>query len=1060
MKNILHISDIHVSEIPTRGMSEHALGDLLRALIKDLRNLPKIDTILITGDIANSGQPSEYQSFTRCFLTPLLTELGIDESRVLIAPGNHDSDRKAWKKSDQLARSGLIASPDSYLIEEIIKEKILDETCLWQSNFTNYRDSLDAGKKNRILSNKFFSAYEIDGIGVGCANSSWLANENDKEALFVGEWQIKEIIKALKLFEQKIILMHHPLDWLHSQDKKMLMNHIHTSGISCLFFGHMHEFYMTKETLFSDDSVLKLQAGRFDTGKQDYCGYSVVALHEQNVFESGDIFFRKLDPSRSEFRPWNERVENGKVSYSLTDALPFDPDRFCSRCDEMISEIEFDLLCNTGLPSHLQKKLSEIFVLPTLAIENTKGLATGTVDNKSLEPSLSTHYTSLEALSESTESFVILGGENSGKSTLAKRLALHYLHNQTAQNFDNIVFYLDLKGKVVKSSNRMSRELLDFYLKDSSEPTFKTKIEKKLDSSSAVVILDSIESLDAQSLKIVFEFISKSPGRFLVFGQLAVRQVLLPLASTGNDQNKFIFLNLKPLKRRHLKELVGKWKPLSNSAETNRVSASALKVVSSAGMANNPFVFTMLMSIRERKSSAYRTYMHEADLVENFIEIIMQKHVLPVGNVPQYKDILLFLGYIAWHMNKTSDYSISENELTQKSLDFNKIIIQDFNAGSYINPVLSSGIMRKGVGEKYIFSQICFFNYVLANWISRQHLDYQLLESQLDFIRFDKVVEYVSAIKSDTALLDYLAKKMEASWNNLKAANKLSDLESAEEEMSKCVGHDILDIVKKETLESSINKSHSNEQDHDDKLDQTAPLNDKPIVEVKSDFSPVNHITAFNETLSLYARAFRSAEHILDARITTEHFATIFQHYMNFIAFQVRAFDVDGRPQIVRIIKSLLDYKKIEDGRKGVIESQVDAFINFMIAGIPNWGVSMMSADFFNQRQRPRIEKHRERIESNLEKILLTYCLCELDDVKVLDELKSQVYEKRHESSSLIIKLVELIYLNFSLTEHEKEDLKKFLGKAIKDRKTNQLFRNYTSVATKMAQNKVVIATP
>lgn len=1056
MKNILHISDLHVSSIPTTGMSEHTLASLLLSLAEDLKHLPKVDTIFFTGDISNSGAESEYEIFLRCFITPLLVELNLDTSRIFVVPGNHDSNRKAWKKSDQMVRAGLVSDAAHSSIDAIIQEKIDDQNCKWSSSYTSMRETLDSNKKKRILSNKLFSAYDVDGIGVGCINSAWLSNENDKESIFVSEWQFKEIIKALKPFDQKIILMHHPLDWLHPEDKRSLMDNMHSSKISCLFYGHMHEFWMTKESLFSEDSVLKLQAGRLDTSKDDKCcGYSLIALHEQNTFESGDIYFRRYDAKKSKFRPWNERIDNGKASYSLTDALPFDPQRFSACCNEIISEIEFDLLCNTGLPNDQRKKLSEIFVLPVLAIENEEGITEDSFDPKP-KSALPTQYLSLNSLSDSQESLIVLGGENSGKSTLAKRLSLHYLTNQSAQNLENVVFYLDLKGKSYKNTKRVNSELLSFYLKEGNEPSFQTKIEHKLSSNGAVIIFDSIESIDPQSLKIIFEYISTSAARFVIFSQLSARPVLREMTTKIGNISSFRYLNLKSLKRNHLKELVSKWAPSTSSTQTSKVASNALKVVSSTGMANNPFVFTMLLSIRERKTAAFRTYMHEADLVENFIEIIMQKHVIPSGNVPQYKDVLLFLGYVADHMQETSGYTISDNELTQKALDFNKLMIQDFNVDTYIAPILRSGIMRKE-GGRYRFSQICFFNYVLANWISKSDIDYTALDKKLNFIRFDKVIEYVSAIKSDSKLLDYLANKMDCAWDKLKAMENFSGLENAECEVMKCIGHDIIDMMKQDALETSFKKTQRSEKEHDEKLDQLSPLNDKPLMEVKNVPHDVNPIVEFHEVLSLYARAFRSAEHILDGSVTLKHFNNVFQHYMNSIAFNVRAFDVKGRPIIIGHIKSLLEYEKIDEGKRGEIESQVNAFINFLIAAIPNWGVAMMSSDFFNQRQQLRIKIYRDQTVNNLEKILLTYCLCELDEVNVLNELKNQKYEKRHESSSLILKLFELIFLNFSISDNEKESLKKFADKMVKDRKTNQLFRSYATVSKKMAQNAGIL---
>lgn len=1056
MKNILHISDIHVSDIPTTGMSENVLRSLLPSLVDDLKTLPKVDTIFITGDIANSGQLPEYEIFLNQFLTPLLSELGLNNSRVFIVPGNHDANRRDWKASDQIIRDGLISNPQQSSVEGIIKEKINDPNFTWSENYTSLRDKLTNNNSNCIFSNKFFAAYEVDGVGIGCINSAWLSNKDDEKSLFVGEWQFLEIIKVLKPYEQKVILMHHPLDWLHPEDKSILMNRLHSSKISCLFYGHMHEFWMTKESIFSEDTVLKLQAGRLDKSKNpSLCGYSLVALHEQNTFESGEIYFRKFDPNKNKFRPWTERINDGKASYSLKDALPFSPEQFCECCNELISEIEFDLLCNTGLPSNQRKKLSEIFVLPALAAENEEYFTEDSFDPKR-NAEITPKYHTLNALADSIESLVILGGENSGKTTLAKRISLYYLSNQASLNMEKVVFYLDLNGKSFRNVKRVQTDLLSFYFKDGVEPTHQAKIERKLKSPGAVIVLDSIESLDTPSLKIISEYISASPARFVIFGQLSARPILREMSDKISHAKKFNHISIKSLKRNHLKELVGKWNPSTNSTQTTKVASNALKVVSNTGMANNPFVYTMLLSIHERKTTSNRTYMHEADLIENFIEIIMQKHVVPLGNVPLYKDVLLFLGYLSKHMNENSSYLISHNVLLQKALDFNKQISQDFKAESYIDPILRSGIMRK-IGDQYKFSQICFFNYVLANFISIQGTDYETLDAQLDFIRFDKVIEYVSAIKSDPKLLDYLAKKMDVAWDALIASENISDLKNAECEILNCAGHDIIDMIKQDMLESSFNSKQDSELEHNEKLDHADPLREQPITEIKVSQLNVKPIVLFLETLSLYARAFRSAEQILDANATQQHFTNIFNVYMNSIAFNIRAFDRQGRPIIIEHIKSILEYERIEQGKRGEIEAQVHAFINFVIAALPNSGVAMMSSDFFNHRQRQRIKTHRVQTNSNLEKILLTYCLCELDDVNVYNELKSQIYEKRHESSSLILKLFEFVFFNFNISNIEKENLKKLAEKMVKDRKTSQLFKNYTVVSQKMAQNVGII---
>lgn len=1035
-------------------MSNQNLKKLLAALLTDLRQLPRPDTIFITGDIAYSGQVEEYEIYKKDFVLPLIDALGLGLESVIVTPGNHDTNRAAWTKTDLLMRDQLIRNYDHEPVKNILIEKIDTQHCDWFSGFVKFRDEIDSCKTNtnkRVFANKFFATYDVDGIGIGCLNSAWLSYEKDQHNLVIGAWQLQEVIQSLKPFEQIILLLHHPFNWLHDLDRRMATEVIHTSGVKSMFYGHMHEFSMIKESQFSENSLLSIQTGKFDISQRDNnTGYILLSLHDKNNFESGELYFRKFDAQRETFLPWTERVANGTLRFSLIDSIPFNDSDFAAACQDLIDKLECDLLCNVGLPSDQQKKLSEIFVCPSLVTENettiTNGLSTSSTGKDKLNNKIS-----LDTISSMNESLIILGGENSGKSTLAKRLTINFLREQASKNFENIVFFLDAKKSSFSKPKKLREYLLNFYTDEADTRSFQAKIERKLDDSSSIVIIDSIESLDTHGLKVLFEFIeSHTKARFILCGQLSIRQALFNFTTPLYDKKRFRFLTVKGFNRSHIRELVGKWAEPGDGKVQSTIK-QALKVVSGAGMPNNPFVYTMLLSIRQRKETAFRTFMHEADLVENFIEIIMQKHLFSSENTPQYKDILLFLGYVALKMHENSDYTMSETVLIKTVAEFNEQITQDFKYDSYIRPIIISGIIRNDEG-KYKFTQICFFNYVFANWIAKQDFTYPELNSRLDFLRFDKVVEYVSAIKkSDLSLLDYVSNKTEEAWRSLLDESQLTDLKDMESEMTRCVKHDLLDLIKEESLASDFVDNHNGtEKDLDEVLDKASPLNDAPVSEIKSQRENILPAAKFHEMLSLYARVFRAAEHIMNAEITMLHFSKIYGYCMNSIAYNVRYFDNTLRPILLQKLFHILNYDSMDKVQKQQTLAQLNAVINFTIAAIPNWTVSMMNSDFFNQRQKPRMEKYRNSMEINLGKILLTYCLCELDGVDIISEIKDQKYDRPHESTSLVIKIIELISFNFSLSKEDKKALEQFAKKVLKDRKTQQLLTNLSIISNKL----------
>ncbi len=1057
MRNILHISDIHVSCDLNRGMPSHKLKQLLKDLITDLASYQKIDLILITGDIANSGAVDEYNLFNDVFLNPLLEELSLDFNKVIVAPGNHDLNRVAWKASDKAVKDNLLANVDQSKVQAILEEIVHDDSCKRIDAFLKFREHIDSTKsKSKLLSNPIFSVYEIDGVGIGVINSAWLAYEGDYGKLLIGEWQVRQVLKSLERYKQKILVLHHPLDWLHPDDRRVVSDLILRASVKSMFYGHMHEFSMLKLSQFAEDSLLKLQAGRLDISKNDeYGGYSILSLHENNKFENGRIVFRKYDWSHSKFVPWNARVNNGEMDYSLDDSVPFNTAAFAVVCENKIKNIEFDLICNTGLVEEKRKKLSEIFVLPALELDD-QSVMESEFDAGQTDSNVNKALT-LPDLINSSHSHIIFGAENSGKTTLAKRILLSYLTEQTHENLRTIVYYLDLNKANLKNTNQINNQLLDFYTGDENAKIFSQRLEKKLNSPDAVIIFDSLNALDKTSMKVLGKYLVQNKGaKFYLLGQLSIRTALMELISEistkENIDINFKLLNVKSIQRGQIRDLFEKW-TLGRGTENDKSVKKALKVISGAGMPSNPFVYTMLLSISDRKSITNQNFMHEADLVENFIESILNKHVQYADhNVAQYKDILLFLGFIADKMHQSGNYFLEHNDLWAHAIEFNGLIDQKFKIEGYIDPVIESGVLKK---EKdiYIFSQVCFFNYAYAKWIENNLADYESLDRDLDFIRFDKVIEYLSALKkSDVKLLEYLSNKVDKAWNALLEETDLTELQSAEAEMTKAVQHDLIDLIDHDKMETSLVGNHKSKQEVDEILDKVDPLNDQPVKDIKPYEHKLDPSVYFYESLSLYARSFRAAEHILVPQYTSLHFNKVLDFYMKSLAYTVRIFDQQARPIVLKKLKSILKYESLDlDGQK-VAKNQIEAFFNFVIATLPNLNVSMMTSDFFNQRQQTKMIKFRNEVDNNLAKILLTFCLCELDGVDILKEIKSQRYEKPHESSSLLMKAMALKNFDFTLSNDDKDALVKFAAGVLKKRKELKKLVQFSVLATKMGE--------
>src|SRR5215203_75002 len=99
---LLHLSDLHFGT-HSRFKGED-LTKLGKAFFKDLNAArgsfakdSRIDLVAVTGDIAESGKPSEFKE-GELFLAALAGELGLERRRFVFVPGNHDVSWPACKK--------------------------------------------------------------------------------------------------------------------------------------------------------------------------------------------------------------------------------------------------------------------------------------------------------------------------------------------------------------------------------------------------------------------------------------------------------------------------------------------------------------------------------------------------------------------------------------------------------------------------------------------------------------------------------------------------------------------------------------------------------------------------------------------------------------------------------------------------------------------------------------------------------------------------------------------------------------------------------------------------
>lgn len=241
----LHLSDLHF-----RRSHTYDENVVLKALLRDLvEQQVHPDLIVVSGDIAFSGQPAEYD-LARRFFDDLLQTAGLGADRLFVVPGNHDVDRS-------LISTGAHAISDS--LTDRKRANVLLATPgdrkLVFARFKAYAAFVKTylGKERRFDDSRYFYVQSLDLAGQQVAllglNSAWLcASDQDKaNGLLIGERQARTALEQAAGASLKIALLHHPFDCLREFDQNDSAAML-TDGCDFILHGHLHQAAATQLT--------------------------------------------------------------------------------------------------------------------------------------------------------------------------------------------------------------------------------------------------------------------------------------------------------------------------------------------------------------------------------------------------------------------------------------------------------------------------------------------------------------------------------------------------------------------------------------------------------------------------------------------------------------------------------------------------------------------------------------------------------------------------------------------------------------------------------------------
>ena len=281
----LHLSDMHLR--PGEAWAQDVVLNALCDDIVDRRITSPFDFVLLSGDLAYSGKPEEYE-IAAAFLDNLSSASNVPKAHIYCVPGNHDINRKRQNMTFTGARRTLTDPNHTDAFLAPASRHDLATLLQREEGYRAFQESYFTDQK-RIASEDSLAyvahlAIENIQLVIVGLDSAWLAEggPSDHGKVLIGE---RQVINALKLVKNGddiphvvLAMSHHPLQWLNDFDRRPIQAQIERT---CHFLhcGHLHDPEQ-RPAWHGDDShgCLTLAAGALFETRHTHNSYTVVTI--------------------------------------------------------------------------------------------------------------------------------------------------------------------------------------------------------------------------------------------------------------------------------------------------------------------------------------------------------------------------------------------------------------------------------------------------------------------------------------------------------------------------------------------------------------------------------------------------------------------------------------------------------------------------------------------------------------------------------------------------------------------------------------------------------------
>lgn len=756
--SILHLSDIHFS----RRNSEES-NELRLALIKDLERQNQLgwqpNVIVVSGDLVQSGDDNSHEEFFDTWLAPVLQATRVDESCLILCPGNHDAQRRTIQENSILQK-GVLDSIRGRASNEILLGLELGAYLSKKFEFFNGLCSLIKSSDNAISHSEWLKTYffhdfslQVDVVNTAAVTTAGLDMfpGSDKGRLVVPTRLIGAPSTGQFAPKIRMLVTHHPVHYLNEMIQSEVTDALQ-SAYQFHLFGHMHDPRPTQISAF-DRTLGSMQAGALWSDSSRFKGYSI--LDYDYATSHSVIKTREYFPVRREFDTAHSLPADGET-YSSAESR-----RFWSASRRQIDRRivadwmkakfapEAELQLNQGLSD---KRLCEVFVPPPI-VELSQDTKSHTDEGA---PSREIKLIPWEDFLRDRANFVVLAPAEYGKTTLLKQLALGIVRECKSPATVQVPIFLefgDLKPVKAKAAAVLRASLL-------AEPDGFT-LEQLLDAGLTTILIDDVNFGDTKRLNAIRELSSVYPrNRFILTSTKNNTESLSVVPEVKLDL-LFKFAQIRPFKRKNIRELVHRW----GGWEEDDANAIADRIIKESNHVSLPLTAvngTIFLEIFDQSGDFATT--NRATLIEQFVETVLEKRSpLEVSRSKiDYTHKIHVLSEIAEHMCRHDQYQITRKEIESVCGKYFDRIGIDHDCRLMIEEFINARLLEARAEDQVRFRYRAFLEFFAAQRMLHHPQFYEWVIDEDRYLRYvNEILFYAGLKRNDAQLLELVGHRFD-----------------------------------------------------------------------------------------------------------------------------------------------------------------------------------------------------------------------------------------------------------------------------------------------------------